>query len=70
MIQKLIAMKWGICSHCNKWAEAPPEFNESKHFLKCGNCSALMYLDNLDPQTAGYRLENKTTATTTKAPKH
>lgn len=61
---------WGICSHCNKWAEAPADFDESKHFLRCGNCNSLMCLDYNDPTTAGYREIDKTTATNTKAPKH
>jgi hypothetical protein len=63
---------WGICSDrlCNKWAEAPEGFNESKHFLRCVSCGSLMYLDYNDPLLVGYRTADKTTATLAKAPKH
>jgi hypothetical protein len=44
--------RWGVCP-CGKWGEAPANFNESKHFLKC-ECGQLMYLDMFDPREAAY----------------
>lgn len=54
---------WGICSNreCNKWGEAPENFKENRHFLKCGACGSKMYLDMHDPTEAGYNDRNKVT---------
>jgi hypothetical protein len=35
--------KYGICD-CGKWGLIPAIFRENKHFLKCPNCGAKMYL--------------------------
>lgn len=40
--------KWGECD-CGKWGEAPSNFRESKHFLKC-TCGKLMYLTIFNPK--------------------
>lgn len=56
---QVIRMKYGECSKCNKWGLAPQTFNESKHFLKCPNCGAPMYLSIHNPTEAGAREINK-----------
>lgn len=47
---------WGVCRKCYKYAEAPEGFNESKHFIVCGDCEGkeLMYLDYMDPKLVMY----------------
>lgn len=57
--------KYGICEKCNKWGEAPSDFRENKHFLKC-ECGSLMYLSRLNPREAGYQGRNKVIIKTTK----
>ena len=63
---------YGVCSNnkCGKWGEAPADFNESKHFLKCGECNSPMFLDYTNPTVAGYREQDKVTVGLMKAPKH
>ena len=56
--------RYGICD-CGKWGEAPPEFNESIHFLKC-TCSQPMCLDIHNPREVGYRESSKIIVTTMK----
>ena len=54
-------IKYGVCD-CSKWGQAPLNFNEAKHFLKC-ECGKLMYLQIFDPREAGYRKEDEITPT-------
>lgn len=50
---------WGICwQGCNKWGEAPQEFKENRHFLKC-ECGNIMSLTHLDPKDAAYPEKDK-----------
>jgi hypothetical protein len=53
------AQQYGACD-CQKWGVAPPEFNETVHFMKCP-CGLLMYLTMFDPRTAGYSHKNEVT---------
>jgi len=53
--------RYGVCE-CGKWGEAPKEFRENLHFLKC-KCGKLMYLQNMSPKEAGYRDSSKVTIT-------
>lgn len=62
---------YGVCknrkthSSGEAWGEAPENFDERKHFLKCP-CGSTMYLDRHDPKKAGYRDKDKVIVTVTK----
>lgn len=49
--------RWGVCD-CGKWGEAPSNFRETIHFLKC-SCGRPMYLDPHNPKLSGYRDSDK-----------
>lgn len=51
---------FGTCDKCNKWGDAPKDFRESKHFLKCPNCGNPMYLTRIfHPTTFGFKESEK-----------
>lgn len=56
-------IKYGSCE-CGKWGEAPKEFRENKHFLKCPACGKAMYLTVLiTPQAMGMKESDKVVIT-------
>ena len=50
--------QYGICPSCHKWGDAPQDFDERYHFLRC-SCGSVMFLNRTDPTEAAYRVENK-----------
>lgn len=43
---------YGVCD-CGKWCDAPKEFNQTKHFMRC-ECGKLMILLIYNPSESGY----------------
>lgn len=62
-------MMWFHCPDikCDKWADAPDNFHELKHFVKCGSCGGFMRPNrNTTPADIGLDDRSKTTGTLVK----